>query len=85
MDTCTINSIDETNLGNGYVIVNCTVIISGTTYSQIYTSYNTDPISIAADVKNQAEQFKATIINNSTLVNDDVDTIQGLDGTVIDL
>lgn len=60
-DTVRINTIDETQLTNGYVTVETTCTISGTPYDQEFVVNATDPVGVAAGVQQQAEAFKTQV------------------------
>ena len=79
----TITNIDESTVEQGYVTISGTLSVAGTDYEQTYTSNNTDPSAIYADVKSQAEVALNNILAAPTITPST--TISSLVGDVINL
>ena len=61
-DTVVINTVDETQIANGYVNVGVSVVVSGVSHTpDPFTVNATDPITVVASVQQQAQAYKATI------------------------
>lgn len=87
-DSVTITSIDTAQTDNGYVLVDVSIVVSGTTYTPDALTVNaTDAPSIIASVKQQAESYRqnvlAAVAANETAAG--ASSLSSLDGTVIDL
>jgi hypothetical protein len=83
-DSVTINSIDQTQIANGYVNVSCTVSVSSTSYPQVFTVNATDPVSVASSVQQQAEAYRQQVLTTVDIVSNPT-VLADLVNEVIDL
>lgn len=87
MDTAKINTIDETQEANGYVLVDTTITVDSIPYEQIFTVNATDAVSVVNSVKVQAEAYRQQVVTSQVLVPTITESteLSSLDGTVISL
>lgn len=83
-DQAKINSIDQTQVANGYVVAECDVTVGSTVYPQQFTISATDPVGVYNGVHEQAEIYKNQVLEAAPQAQQAAD-LNALVGEIISL